>query len=135
MKNFIKEYDKSRISYLPKNNFNSKWANLKILLQDKTSFESSVKLLKKQTLNQFSSKCCQVYKDKIEIFLLTQKNRQIFSFFKKNIQFNYTNIIIKSDVDELCSDSCLKDFLFYFRENNLEMLKLINIIKKNKDKY
>ena len=130
MKNFIKEYDKSRISYLPKNNFNSKWANLKILLQDKTSFESSVKLLKKQTLNQFSSKCCQVYKDKIEIFLLTQKNRQIFSFFKKNIQFNYTNIIIKSDVDELCSDSCLKDFLFYFRENNLEMLKLINIIKK-----
>ena len=130
MKNIIKEYDKSRISYLPKNNFNSKWANLKILLQDKTSFESSVKLLKKQTLNQFSSKCCQVYKDKIEIFLLTLKNRQIFSFFKKNIQFNYTNTDIKSDIGDLCSDSCLEDFLFYFRENNQEMLKLINIVKK-----
>ena len=133
MKNFFKEYDKSRISrisYVPKTNFNSKWAHLKILLQNKTSFESSVKLLKKQTLNQFSSKCCEVYKDKIEIFLLTLKNRQIFSFFKKNMQFNYTNVVVKSDIEEICSDSCLKDFLFYFRENNEEMLKLINIVKK-----
>ena len=104
-----------------------KWENLKILLQNKTSLESSVKLLKKQTLNQFSSKCCEIYKDKIKIYLLTLKNKQILSSIK-NTEPYYQNIVIKGDVDELCSDTYLKDFFFYFRENNEEMLKLINLL-------
>ncbi len=72
MKNeIIVKTTKSDISNIPKI-FNSKWANLKILLQNKTSFENSVKLLKKQTINQFLSKCCEIYKDKIEIPVQTK---------------------------------------------------------------
>ena len=117
--------------YIQKNNnFHSKWENLKMLLQNKTSFDSSVKLLKKQTINQFSSKCCDIYKNKIEIHLLNLKNKNIFSSYKKNNEYNHPKIVIKGDIEELCSDPSLKNFLFYFRENNEEMLKLINIVNK-----
>ena len=101
-----------------------------MLLQNKTSFDSSVKLLKKQTINQFSSKCCDIYKNKIEIHLLNLKNKNIFSSYKKNNEYNHPKIVIKGDIEELCSDPSLKNFLFYFRENNEEMLKLINIVNK-----
>ena len=38
-----------------KNYCKSKWANLKYILQDKESLESSVKLLKRKTIEHFSS--------------------------------------------------------------------------------
>ena len=121
--------NKNDKSNMPKT-FNSKWANLKILLQNKTSLETSVKLLKKQTINQFSSKCCEIYKDKIKIHLLTLKNKQILSSLKKNNEPYFKNIVIKGDVEELCSDTHLKDFFFYFREHNEEMLKLISLLNQ-----
>ena len=123
--------NKAEVSNIPKT-FNSKWANLKILLQNKTSLETSVKLLKKQTINQFSSKCCEIYKDKIGIYLLNHKNKKILSSsLKKNNKRPYhQKIAIKGDVEELCSDTFLKDFFFYFRGNNEEMLKLINLLNQ-----
>ena len=47
--------------------YNSKWANLKLFLQEKKSLESSVKLQKQKTIEQFSSKCQEIYKKKVEI--------------------------------------------------------------------
>ena len=37
---------------------------------------------------------------------------------------------ISDDYKELCYDSCLKDFLFYFRENNSELIKIIELISE-----
>ena len=59
-------------------NFNSKWANLKSLLQIKTSLESSVNTLRNETLEQFSSKIHKIYKNKIIIKQITQNNSKIF---------------------------------------------------------
>ena len=120
----------SSTSYKSKNTFKSKWANLKTILQDKTSFESSVKLLKKQTLNQFSSKCCEIYKYKIKIHLLTQINKKIFSSSNKSSENFNPKLEVKGDIDDLCSDPCLKNFMFYFRENNEEMIKLISFLNE-----
>jgi hypothetical protein len=120
----------SSTSYKSKNTFKSKWANLKTILQDKTSFESSVKLLKKQTLNQFSSKCCEIYKYKIKIHLLTQINKKIFSSSNKSSENFNPKLEVKGDIDDLCSDPCLKNFIFYFRENNEEMIKLISFLNE-----
>ena len=49
--------------------YKSKWANLKFFLQDKSSLEASVALLKTKTIEQFSSKCREIYRRKIEMFL------------------------------------------------------------------
>jgi len=45
--------------------FASKWANLKLFLKERKSLESSVKLQKKNTIDQFSSKCQEIFKKKI----------------------------------------------------------------------
>ena len=128
MQNYIKGTG-LRISYMPINNFKSKWANLKSLLKQKASLESSVKLLKRQTLNQFSSNCRDIYKYKIEINLLNLRNKNIFSSLKNKKQFEYPKIVIDGNVEEICYDtSLLKKFIFYFRENNEEMLKLIKVL-------
>ena len=44
--------------------YSSKWANLKLFLQEQRSLESSVKLKKQKTIEQFSSKCQEIYKKK-----------------------------------------------------------------------
>ena len=44
--------------------FASKWANFKLFLKERKSLESSVKLQKKNTIDQFSSKCKEIYKNK-----------------------------------------------------------------------
>ena len=68
--------------------FASKWANLKLFLKERKSLESSVKLQKKNTIDQFSSKCLEIFKKKIEIHLITKKNRQMFkSFNNKSEEF------------------------------------------------
>ena len=57
-----------------RNVYNSKWANLKFFLQDKASLEASVDLLKTKTVEQFSSKCREIY---------TKKNRNSIDDRKK----------------------------------------------------
>ena len=69
-------------------------ANLKLFLKERKSLESSVKLQKKNTIDQFSSKCQEIFKKKIEIHLITKKNRQMFkSFNNKSEEFIMDNTI------------------------------------------
>jgi hypothetical protein len=116
----------------------SKWIKLKHLLKDKSSYESSVKLLKTKTIEQFASKCCEIYKEKIRIYLLLANNKQIVSSWiktkNKDLSYYLPNVIIKKDLSTLCKDSSIQDFLFYFRENNEYMLNLINCLNKDKRK-
>ena len=109
--------------------YESKWANLKFFLQDKTSLESSVDLLKTKTVEQFSSKCRDIYRKKIEIQLLTEKNRRLIFQGMKSLNFynSGTNIEVSDGVSGLPTDA-IPTFLFMFRENNHLMLKLIENI-------
>ena len=138
---------------LYKNSYPSKWANFKLFLQEQKSLESSIKLQKKNTIDQFASKCKEIYKKKIQIQLITKKNRQMFKTYnssskysidkdtyKINEQINKINVrdVLKELIDaskESFDDSkgllderrCLiiKDFLFEFRKNNDLMMRLI----------
>ena len=80
----------------------SKWIKLKHLLKDKSSYESSVKLLKTKTIEQFASKCCEIYKEKIRIYLLLANNKQIVSSWiktkNKDLSYYLPNVIIKKDL-------------------------------------
>ena len=118
----------------------SKWSNLKLLLKDVESLDKSINLLKKTTVEQFSSKCIQIYETKIKIHLLTKKNKEVFkspyslekkSVYKKsNIDFIISKLKIK---DEIPSDA-IQEFLFYFRENNDYMMRIIeNVGVENYD--
>jgi len=122
------------INFKNKTDYKLKWANLKSLLQDKTSLESSLKLVKKQTIEQFAAKLGEIYKDKLEIHLLMNKNGQLISSFNKENKENYSKINVKTELSDLCADSSLQDFLFYFRENNNEMLKIIQNLKEEQKK-
>ena len=105
----------------------SKWANLKFFLQDKTSLEASVDLLKTKTLEQFASKCQEVYKKKIEIQLLNEKNRRLI------LQGGSSALLPNSGVkDNGLPTDAIPAFLFMFRENNHLMLKLIENTDKKK---
>ena len=117
----------------PKNYCKSKWANLKYILQDKESLESSVKLLKRKTIEQFSSKCQEIYKTKILIHLITEKNKKMFSAVKSKETIDediLQKINIKEDLSDLPTD-LIKDFFFLFREDNKLMY---NLIEKCDDK-
>ena len=109
--------------------YESKWANLKFFLQDKTSLESSVDLLKTKTVEQFSSKCRDIYRKKIEIQLLTEKNRKLITQGLKVSEFpnSGTQFEVSDGVSGLPTDA-IPAFLFMFRENNHLMLKLIDNI-------
>ena len=122
------------INFNLKKDYKLKWAKLKSLLQDKTSLESSLKLLKKQTIEQFAVKLAEIYQDKLEIHSLMNKNGKLFLFFKKDKKETYSKINVKTEVSDLCADSSLQDFLFYFRENNNEMLKIIKNLKEEQKK-
>jgi hypothetical protein len=121
-----------------KKKYKSKWMHLKKLFQDKTSYESSLKLLKRKTIEQFTSKCCDIYKEKIQIHLIQANNKQILSSWIKNkgkdMTYYLPDIEVKKDLSDLCHDSSIQDFLFYFRENNDCMLNLIENLNKEKRK-
>lgn len=118
--------------------YNSKWANLKLFLQQQRSVETSVKLQKQKTIEQFSSKCKEIYKKKIEIQLITKKNRLMFKSYnsnKDNIKdkdlITIDNKISKFSITDISSEyeyNSLKEFLFCFRKNNELMLRLIECI-------
>ena len=135
-----------KIQKMYKSYYKSKWSNLKLFIQDKTSLKASIGLLKRKTIEQFSSKCIQIYLKKIEIQLITKKNREMFT----SLQFNYhqdsknnlfegtelTNdeIISKLRIKDLQDNtqlSPLRDFFFKFRENNTLMMRLIECLDTN----
>ena len=107
-----------------RNCYKSKWANLKFFLQDKASLEASVNLLKTKTVEQFSTKCKEIYKKKIEIQLSTERNRKIISQRIKGYDDIGSNINVSDGISGLPTEA-IPEFLFLFRENNHLMLKLI----------
>ena len=111
----------------------SKWANLKFFLQDKTSLEASVDLLKTKTLEQFASKCQEVYKKKIEIQLLNEKNRRLILQGGSSALLPNSGVKFEvSNGDNGLPTDAIPTFLFMFRENNHLMLKLIENTDKKK---
>ena len=127
--------------------YKSKWSNLKFFIQDNISLKASIELLKTKTIEQFSSKCIEIYKKKLEIQLITQKNREMFT----SLQFNYNNnlennLCVETNLsnDEIISQLTVKeiqeednfqsnaqiirDFFFRFRENNILMMRLIECL-------
>jgi hypothetical protein len=123
------------------NIFKSKWSNLKFFIQDKTSLKTSIEILKKKTIEQFSSKCREIYKKKLEIMMITQKNREMFT----SIQFNsnrynrhpethlsHDEMISRLNIEGIENDSSLfltiKEFFFKFREDNNLMMRLIECL-------
>ena len=138
--------EKKRSIY--KNYYKSKWSNLKFFIQDKISLQSSIRLLKTKTIEQFSPKCIEIYRKKLEIQLISKKNKEMFT----SIQFDYHNTNNKSNIQDNNSDLCeekdlsqdeiismlkiqegikglptmaISDFLFKFREDNNLMMRLI----------
>ena len=135
--NFINDesiFDKSNKNEI-KQSFNyrkSKWANLKYLLQDLESLKSSIKLLKTQTIGQFFSKCHNIYKSKIEIYLLAQKNKKLLINLNHDPKDIMQKINVKDDLSDLPSEF-IKDFMFLFREDNNLMYKIIESSDRSQD--
>ena len=63
-----------------------------------------------------------------------KKNGKLFLSFKKEKKENDSKINVKTEVSDLCADSSLQDFLFYFRENNNDMLQIIKNLKEEQKK-
>ena len=140
------EIEKKRSIY--KNYYKSKWSNLKFFIQDKTSLQSCITLLKKKTIEQFSKKCLEIYKKKLEIHFISKKNKEMFisSQSDKNNQNNqnnnennsneetnmsYEEILSKLKVQEgICGlpTESICDFLFQFREDNNLMMRFIECL-------
>ena len=150
-KNFLRQsVIMERKKKLYKSYTKSKWSNLNFFIQDKISLKSSIRLLKTKTIEQFSSKCLEIYRKKLEIQLITQKNREMFT----SIQFNYNKNIINTENniyeesnltnDEIISNlkikeikddddsglrlQTIRDFFFKFREDNNLMMRLIECL-------
>ena len=115
--------------------YNSKWANLKFFLQDKSSLEASVNLLKTKTIKQFSTKCKEIYSKKIETHLLAGKNRHLIIQGKKSLSEGYVDmsskIIVSDGISEFPPE--IQTFFFLFRESNHLMLKLIESLDNEKE--
>ena len=115
--------------------YNSKWANLKFFLQDKSSLEASVNLLKTKTIKQFSTKCKEIYSKKIETHLLARKNRNLiikgFSSLLEGYEDMSSKIAVSDGVTEFPPE--IQTFFFIFRESNHLMLKLIENIDNTKE--
>ena len=119
---------------------------LKLFLKERKSLESSVKLRKKNTIDQFSSKCQEIFKKKVEIHLITKKNRQMFKSFNNdsegliidNTIYNLSQKISRMKIYDASKkfeykSEPMKSFLFAFRTNNNLMLRLIECA--NNDQY
>ena len=121
-----------------------KWLKIKQLLMHKSILENSIKEIKKEKSDNFSSKLQEIYKEKINILLLIEQNKKLLSSWKKeeknknNTSLNHKekNVIITSNLLELYSGSeeDIIKFMFYFRENHSAMNELINHIALEKRK-
>jgi hypothetical protein len=123
---------------LYKKYYNSKWANLKLFLQEQKSLETSVKLQKQKTIEQFSSKCKEIYNTKIKMQLIKKKNRLMFKSYNSNNEsikdkdtLNIVEKLSSFNIKDISSDfmfDSMKKFLFCFRQNNDLMLRLLECI-------
>ena len=110
-------------------NFNSKWANLKTLLQNKTSLELSVNTLKKNTIEQFSSKIHKIYEKKILINQITENNSGVF--FQSYKDFSVKKINILDGSNNLSYYDNISFLLFELRSNNNLMLRFIDSLSES----
>ena len=110
-------------------NFNSKWANLKTLLQNKTSLELSVNTLKKNTIEQFSSKIHKIYEKKILINQITENNSGVF--FQSYKDFSVKKINILDGSNNLSYYDNISFLLFELRSNNNLMLHFIDSLSES----
>ena len=110
-----------------KENTLSKLKNLKLLLDNKNALESSINFLKQKTFDQIINNYLEIYKYRISMHLFSKETNKILldNQFIPDIE---DKVEITDDSKELCYDTCLKDFLFYFRENNLELIKIIELV-------
>ena len=113
--------------------YNLKWLNIKSLLQKKSIFEKAINEIKVSTLSKYSSKFCDIYKEKIFTYLLIEKNKKLISNWPKEeinkINIKENNITVTNNLKDLYSgpsEDIIK-FFFYFRDNNLGMIRLINL--------
>ena len=147
-KNHLQSNIIEKMQKIYNNYYKSKWSNLKLYIQDKTSLKSSIKLLKKKTIEQFSSKCIEIYRKKLEIQLIAKKNREMFTSLKFNYyhrqnsfislgqeaNINNDEIISKlrvNDLQESIELQIIRDFFFAFREDNTLMMRLIECLDNN----
>ena len=88
-----------------------KWLKIKTLLKDKSILENSINEIQKEKLTNLPTKLFDIYKRKIMIHLLIEKNEQLLSTWKnkeKNMNNNIlnlsdNNIIITRDIIQLYS--------------------------------
>ena len=116
------------LSNMKENTF-SKLKNIKSLLDDKNALESSINFLKQKIFDQIITNYLKIYKYKISMYLFSKETNQIL-LDNQYIPDIGDKVEISDDYKELCYDSCLKDFLFYFRENNSELIKIIELISQ-----
>ena len=120
----------------------SKWLNIKLLLKKKLILENSINELKLKKQEQLSSKLSQIYKEKLMIQSLIEKNKNLISSWKNkennNISWNNYNynFNITKDLKDLYPGSVddIIQFFFYFRENHSAMTRLIDFIPLGKRK-
>ena len=110
----------------------SKWEKLKVLLDNKKTLESSLKYIKNKTLDQFLPNICEIFKYKIALYLFNRETNKIL-LEKEYDPYSYKNLEISDDSKELCYDSCLIDFLFHFRQNNSELIKIIELLPEEEN--
>ena len=115
-----------------------KWLNIKSLILNKSILENSINEIKSKKLSQFSSKLCEIYKEKIMIHSLIENNKNLISYWKEEEKNkNENKIIITKNLNEIFSgseDNIIK-FFFYFRENYSAMIRLIKYIPFGRRKF
>lgn len=120
----------------------SKWLNIKLLLKKKLILENSINEIKLKIQEQLSSKLREIYKEKLMIQSLIEKNKNLISSWKNkennNISWNNYNynFNITKDLKDLYPGSVddIIQFFFYFRENHSAMTRLIDFIPLGKRK-
>ena len=120
----------------------SKWLNIKLLLKKKLILENSINEIKLKIQEQLSSKLSEIYKEKLMIQSLIEKNKNLISSWKNkennNISWNNYNynFNITKDLKDLYPGSVddIIQFFFYFRENHSAMTRLIDFIPLGKRK-
>lgn len=113
------------------------WINLKPLLYAKSSYESAINYLKPKIFNEFNSYITDIYIHKIRTYYLTNKNKTIVSSGpnskEKNVEEILSEIAVHQNFDSISKNPNYKKFLFFFRENNDYMIKLLKCLDKNSD--
>ena len=97
----------------------SKWLNIKLLLKKKLIFENSINEIKLKIQEQLSPKLSEIYKEKLMIQSLIEKNKNLISSWKNkennNISWNNYNynFNITKDLKDLYPGS-VDDIIHFF---------------------